>query len=170
MKDKTPHDPLNMIGEAYELFLERTVDELHKAEDAAGPKIHHVIDKAKDKAVALEELTADEASKLAGVVKRDLHHAAEHIDETGEGLKNWLGFEKDIVKTSLLSLFSRAADQTIVELKQLRDQWLLPDEYHEGEFIGLGTLYCDKCGYALQFKKPGKIPKCPECGNSTFKR
>ena len=170
MKDKTPHDPLNMIGEAYELLLERSADELHKVEDKAGPKLHSAIDRAKDKAVALEELTAEEAHKLANVVKRDLHHAAEHIDETGEGLKNWLGFEKDIVKTSLLNLFSHAADQTVIELKQLREQWLLPDEYHTGEFIGLGTLYCDKCGNPIQFDKPAEIPECPECGNKTFKR
>ena len=29
MKDKSPHDPINMIGEAYELLLEKTMHNLH---------------------------------------------------------------------------------------------------------------------------------------------
>ncbi len=170
MKDHTPHDPLNMIGEAYELMLERTMDEFHKAEQVAIPKLHRMIDGAKEKAVKLEELTLDEANELASIVKRDLHHAADYIDATGKELKDWLGFEKDIIKASLLDLFTHAADNTVVELKQFKEQWLLPDEYHTGEFTGLGTLYCDKCGNSIQFKQPTKVPKCPSCGNATFKR
>lgn len=29
MKDHNPHDPVNIIGEAYELFLEKTMHDLH---------------------------------------------------------------------------------------------------------------------------------------------
>ena len=170
MKDKMPHDPLNMIGEAYELLLERTVDELHKVEKIAAPKMHHLIDNAKEKAIELEELTHEEANSLANFIKRDLHHAAKHIGSTDGEFKHWLGFEKDVIKTSLLDLFTRAADRTAVELKQLKEQLLLPDDYNTGEYTGLGTLYCDKCGTPIQFKQPAKIPKCPNCANTLFKR
>ena len=170
MKDKTPHDPLNMIAEAYELLLERTVDELHKVEEVAAPKIHHLIDDAKEKAIELEELTHEEADKLADFVKRDLQHAAKYITNTDEEFKHWFGFEKDVIKTSLLDLFTRAADRTALELRQLKENLSLPDEYHSGEYTGLGTLYCDKCGNPIQFKQPAKIPACPNCANTTFKR
>jgi len=36
MKDKSPHDPLNMIGEAYELCLEKVIHGLH-IQDGAPP-------------------------------------------------------------------------------------------------------------------------------------
>ena len=38
MKDHNPHDPVNMIGEAYELLLEKTMHDLHVHDGVASTK------------------------------------------------------------------------------------------------------------------------------------
>ncbi len=32
-----------------------------------------------------------------------------------------------------------------------------------------GLYHCDKCKRDVQLKKGDKAPKCPKCGNTTFK-
>ena len=51
MKDHNPHDPVNMIGEAYELFVERAMQDLHVRDgtDSKNPsKPTHRIIKSSD--------------------------------------------------------------------------------------------------------------------------
>ena len=47
MKDlKPPRDPLEVIGEAYELLLEKSLEEGHKIKEKGNLALHHFIDEA----------------------------------------------------------------------------------------------------------------------------
>jgi hypothetical protein len=170
MKDPLHHDPVDMIGEAYERMLERAMEGFRKAGQKTGPALHRLVDKSRDKAVELEELSREEAEKLAEYVKRDLTDAAEHLAETGDELKEWLGFESRLIESELFDLFMRAADKTTVELLELKEQAKRASSYHTGEVTGLGTLVCEECGEKLHFHKPGRIPPCPKCHATVFRR
>ena len=168
MKDLPP--PTNLIeamGEAYELLLEDAIEEAHKIEEKTGPALHRAIDKAQIKTSKLEELTKEEAEKLSGYLKRDLVDAARYIKESGKDFKTWFGFDVGLIKDRLRELFTQAADQTTVELMELKEQ---ASEYHTGEITGPGTLCCNECGELLHFHKPGHIPPCPKCHSTVFKR
>ncbi len=58
MKDHNPHDPVNMIGEAYELLLEKTMRDLHMQDGSPTRKpsnsIHHLHTSEKEKSYWLE--------------------------------------------------------------------------------------------------------------------
>jgi len=170
MKDPVHHDPVEVIGEAYELMLERAMTDYRKAREKAGPVLHEFIDKARDTAIELGELTAEEADKLAGYLKRDLASAADHLAEAGDELKEWLGFEAELVKAEIFDLFLKAADRTTLELQKMKEQAEQALHYSTGEITGPGTLVCEQCGEKLHFHKPGHIPPCPKCHATRFRR
>jgi len=168
MKDLPPaKDPIEAIGEAYELLLEDALEEAHKIEEKTGPALHRAIDKAHIKTGKLEELTKEEAEKLAGYLKRDLVDAARYIKESSEDFKIWFGFDVELIEDRLQELFTQAADQTTVELMKLKEQ---ASQYRTGEITGPGTLCCNECGELLHFHRPGHIPPCPKCHGTVFRR
>lgn len=166
MKDLLPpHDPVEAMGEAYELLLEKALQKAHQS----GAVVHDMMDVVRRDIVALNKFDDGEIVKLEHYVKRDLINAAWYLDTTGKALKDWLGFDVALIKHEFWARFSEAADQTTVALSQLK---LLAAnaEYHSGELIGLGTLVCDQCGQKLHFHKPGHIPPCPKCTSTHFHR
>lgn len=162
-------DPLDVLRDAYETLYEHTAADIHKLKDESVPRLHQVIEEAKDKAVELDELAADDAVKLVEWLKRDLQDAINYIANTGNELKDWLGFETDLLENELFYIFLDVADKTTVELNQYRENAEHP-EYHTGEISGPGTLTCDECGEKLHFYKAGKIPPCPKCHGIVFHR
>jgi hypothetical protein len=170
MKDPLRHDPVDIVGEAYERMLERAMGEEQQAGDKSGPVLHKVIDAARDKAVELEELSREEAERLSAYLKRDLVDAGEFLADTGEELREWLGFETQLIEDHLLGLFMRAADRTTVELRQLRETAWQASSYSAGEVTGPGTLRCDACGAEQHFHKARRISPCPECHATQFHR
>lgn len=170
MKDlKPPKDPVELMGQAYERLLETAMEDVDKLEHKTGPALHKLIDGAKEKLSELGEFTEEELDRVSEYLKRDLLDAAEYIAETGEELRDWLGFDLKLIGDRLLELFSKAADQTTVELNMLREQAELAG-YRTGEIVGPGTLVCDNCGEELHFHKPSHIPPCPKCKGTTFHR
>lgn len=170
MKDlQPPRDPIDAMGEAYERLLETAMDDLHKAEEKTGPVLHRLIDKAKEKLLEAEEYTEEELDQVSEYLKRDLIDAADYLSETGHDFATWLDFDIELIEDRLKDLFSQAADQTTVELLQLKQQ-AERAEYHTGEITGPGTLVCDKCGEKLHFHRVGKIPPCPKCKGTVFHR
>jgi hypothetical protein len=170
MKDPLKHDPVDMVGEAYERMLERAMEDYHQAGEKTGPTLHRFIDAAKERAVELEELSREEAEKIAGYLKRDLIDAAEYSTETGEELREWLGFEARLIENQMLSLFMSAADKTTVELLELKENARRASTYYAGEATGPGTLICDACGAPQRFHKARRISPCPNCHGTEFHR
>jgi len=170
MKDPVHHDPIESIGEAYELMLERVLAGLQKVEKKTGPRLHQLVDKARDMAVELGEMSAEEAEKLSAYLKRDLADSGEYLSRNGGELKDWLGFEAGLVKQELYDLMFQAADQSTLALLEFREQASSNPVYSTGEVTGPGTLVCDACGEQLRFHKAGRIPPCPKCHTTVFHR
>ncbi len=133
--------------------------------------LQHFIDSAREKAVAVGEITREEADKLAAFIRRDLEDAARFLDkeETREFV-DWLRFDIALIEDRLLELFTSVADRTKLAYIRLQEQASHANDYHSGEVTSIGTLYCQDCGQALHFKKTSHIPPCPKCHGSRFRR
>lgn len=170
MKKFIPVDPLDALGAAYETMYERVAERLKGVKQHTGPLLHKFIDEARDKAVKLDELTEEDAEKLTLWLKRDLDDAIDHIAETDDKLKDWLGFETTLIESALLYFLLETADKTTVELLRMKENARKPSIYHTGEVTGPGTLICEACGEKLHFQKAGHIPPCPQCRETIFHR
>jgi len=163
-------DPLDRMVVAYENMLQRVEDILQKAEDTAVPTLKKSLEHAREKAVELDELTREEAEKIATYVERDLHDAASFLHKTGEEFRDWARFDMKLIESSILDMFASVADKTRLELERFADQARAAALYHTGEVTGPGTLVCSGCGKDLHFHKTGHIPPCPSCHGTKFAR
>jgi hypothetical protein len=168
--NKPSDDPFDVLSKAYENLYERVAQGWHELTDKSGPKLLHLIDDAKHKAVELDELTEEDATKLGDWLKRDLDDAITHMAETDDKFSDWLGFEVTLLENMFLQKLLDTADKTTVELMQFKEQSLHPHVYHTGELAGPGTLKCENCGEKLHFYRVSKIPPCPKCHETTFVR
>ena len=77
---RPPHDPIETIGEAYELLLEKTLEEAQKVKEKTGPALHKLIDKVKTSPKIETISGVTPPSDLAESLKRDLLDAARFCD------------------------------------------------------------------------------------------
>ncbi len=155
---------------AYDQMMTRVHEFLDTAESEALPTLKQRIERARQRAVELREVTSEEADKVAAYVERDLHDAAEYLQRSGKEFSTWLQFDLQQVENRMFELFAKVADRTRFELNKLAAQARSAQKYHTGEITGIGTLYCADCNTQMQFKKTGRIPPCPKCHHTTFQR
>jgi len=160
----------NKLIAAYDNMMARIAKLLDTAEQQALPALQQNIDKAKHQAIDLKEVTQDEADKLSYYIRRDLHDAAEYLEQTGDELSTWLSFDLELVEDRLLDVFAKVADNTRLELAQLALQAERAEEYYTGEITSIGTIACKNCDTLVHFKRTGRIPPCPKCHETVFVR
>jgi len=160
-----PNDPIEALGQAYELLLEKALQKTHQS----GAFIHHMIEESLGDIAAMNKFSDNEVIKLEGYLKRDLFDAAEYLEKTKNELKYWLDFDVELIKREFWDQFAEASGHTKTALNQLKN--LAKNAgYLSGELIGLGTLVCSMCGEKLHFHKPSQIPSCAKCGSTHFHR
>jgi len=155
---------------AYEQMLHRTKTFLTEANQELTPKFEYVLDTAKEKAAELGELSREEAEKIAGYLRRDLHDAAGFLANENSELRDWLRFDVGLVENRILDALSLLIDQTKVDLADFDEQAQRFGEWHTGEITGPGTLVCRECGEEIHFHKTGHIPPCPKCHATVYRR
>lgn len=156
--------------DAYHRMLERVKHFIEEAEKGAGPTVEHAIENAKETATELNELTREEADRIGDYIRRDLEEAATFVTRTGRELGAWLRFDLEAVERGLADIFSHAVDQTRVELEEFSRRADAMGEWHTGEITAMGTLQCKSCGELVHFQRIGRIPPCPKCHGTRFRR
>jgi predicted RNA-binding Zn-ribbon protein involved in translation (DUF1610 family) len=155
---------------AYDDMMVRVKTAIEEAEENTLPAIKRHIAKARDTAVELEELTRDEAERIAFFLERDLMDAGRHMAESGHELGDWLRFDIGLIEDRLLDALLKAADHTRLDMLQFEEDLEEGPSYNTGEVTGPGTLECVSCGTDIRFHATGYIPACPTCGHTVFRR
>lgn len=164
--DSKKNGPERLVN-AYRRMLERINS---TARDEALPAVRRQIDRAKETAVELGELTAEEAERIGGYLRRDVEDAAAYLTKTGHEFRDWYRFDLKLVEERLAEMFAAMVDRTRAEVDRIADRARGIEKLHTGEITGAGTLYCADCGRELHFHKPGHIPPCPNCRGTHFRR
>lgn len=168
--DKPPSDlppQEDRLDTAYTRMLERLRG---GGEEGGLPRLLDRLGEAKERAIALGELTREEAERVGDYLRRDLTDAAEYMARTGRELKDWLRFDLGLIEERLLGLFSFMVDHTRQELDRFATQAREADAFHTGELTAMGTLRCEACGQELRLKGPRHLPPCPKCHGTRFRR
>ncbi len=170
MTHQTDHPHGEKLVHAYNTMMERVKAALDIVDKQTVATVDEGIERAKEKAVELGELTREEAEKIGDYLRRDLEDAGEYLADSGEELKQWLQFDLELIEDRLWDMFAQAADQTKLAFLQLAERAQRASQYHTGEITTLGTLQCVQCGELLHFHATGHIPPCPKCHGSVFRR
>ncbi len=170
MPETQKPDATDRLVDAYERMLKQTHEAIGEAEKETVPRMRELMNQARDQMVELGELSREEAAKVAGYLERDVRDAATYIADTGESLREWWRFDLKLMEERMLDAFTSVADQTSVQLREWAEQARQAPAYRTGDVTGPGTLVCEACGEGLTFVKAGRIPTCPKCGGTGFKR
>jgi len=152
----------------YRTMMHRVRDWLSQTKQAGG--MHGLIDRAVEKAVELEELSREEAERIGDYLRRDVHDAAQYLADTEKELSDWLRFDISLIEERLFEVFQLMVDHTHAALDEIKARAAWMSDWQSGEITGPGTLQCKQCGELLHFHQPGRIPPCPLCANTDFKR
>ncbi|MGB0721391.1 MAG: zinc ribbon-containing protein [Gammaproteobacteria bacterium] len=169
MNDNTT-EVMKRLTEAYEDMLERAHGLLVTTEERSFPVLRDALRHAADTMVEVGEFTRDETERVRVWLERDMHDAAEHLEEDREDLSAWFRFDMQLIENRLLETFASLADQTALRLRELAEEARAVGVWKTGEVTGPGTLVCDGCGKELHFHKVGHIPPCPGCKGTSFRR
>ena len=166
-KEKTGTERL---VQAYDRMLQHTEQTLNSMVSRSESVLAHALENAKDNAIKLGELTHEEAEKVHHFVSRDLYAVGQHLAEEEREVADWLRLGLLVVEQRLLNRFSNLAQTAKLEFKHLEKAKQRFDEWHTGEATTIGTLCCLDCGELIHFQHTGRIPPCPKCHATVFKR
>lgn len=145
MKDHNPHDPLNMIGEAYERLIELAMKNLHIQD---GKKNAHS--------------TTPHSNRISQFSSDILHRDSKQLRHPV--------YDQEFLVLLFTNILRTAADKTTMELNHLKQCKKLSDEFHSDELVDASTYYCDHCGSPNEISLPSYLEKCINCGHTTFRK
>lgn len=127
------------------------------------------LEKARQQLTAAGTFSEEQGKKLKAFLERDLmQEASEYTRILSEEASKRLNPSR--LGAGVLASLSSLLDMTgsaLSNLASMADKALL---YHSGEITSAGTLTCTSCGKQIHFKQTGRIPPCPSCHHTEFKK
>lgn len=148
----------------YQKLISRT-DELM----ASGRKtLDEAVKKAREEVTSAGNYSREQSDKIAAYVKRDLQHAVNYTSKTGKNIRHAVDPKRLAAGThSLVARILTSTADTLGQWAQKSEQQL---EFKTGEMTGPGTLSCKNCQEELQLTRASRIPPCPKCHQTLFRK
>jgi NAD-dependent SIR2 family protein deacetylase len=114
------------------------------------------------------DYTKEKADKIAEYLRRDLEEFGSRANKAGETMLDATEPHRIVagVQSGLARLLTTAAD-ALGEWAEKSEKGLA---YKTGEVTSPGTLTCKGCGKELHFKSTVRIPPCPQCHKTEFRK
>lgn len=158
--------------EAYDRMLERVQTRMKELQETSLDTLEEEIEKAVEFEYELEEMTREEADLLGAYLERDLKHLMHFVDETGEGLKEWLQLDISLLEHQLADSLLSVADQTLVDTLELKQKLENDDAGHyiSGEVATAGMFRCLNCSHMRCLTATSHLEPCEACGSHYYER
>ncbi|AOY87063.1 metalloendopeptidase [Marinobacter salinus] len=158
--------------EAYDRMLERVQSRLNELQEASLETLEAEVEKAIEFEYEFEEMTRDEADLLGAYLQRDLEHLLHFVEETGEGLKEWLQLDISLLEHQLADSLFSVADKTLVDALELRQKLENKDAGHyiSGEVATAGMFRCLNCSHMRCLTATSHLEPCEACGSHYYER
>ncbi|WP_321371154.1 hypothetical protein [uncultured Desulfuromusa sp.] len=124
--------------------------------------------KAGDELSSAGTFTRDQAEKISAYVKRDLQHAFESAGKGKDNIKEAVDPKR--IAVGAQSFFSKILLNTAETLNEWAKKSEQNLEYKTGEVTSPGALTCKACGEEIHMKKTGRIPPCPKCHSTLYRK
>ena len=157
--------PKTSLENLYERMSKVARENLEKAGALTEESLERALKESRDWAGRLKEQYGEDVPKVMEYLRRDFQEAVKaarqqtrkslDLDRIGVGV---LGFVQKM---------ARKAGSRLDSIAQDLDERLT---YKTGEIAGAGTLTCAQCGQQMQIGSATRIPPCPKCRGTFFRR
>lgn len=130
--------------------------------------IDEALKKASEEISAGGEYTREQAEKIGNYLRRDLAEVGNKVKQARNTVINAAEPHRLAagVQSGLARLLHTAAD-LLTEVADRSEKVL---EFHTGEVTSPGTLTCKGCGKEMSLKATVRIPPCPSCHKTVFRK
>lgn len=146
----------------------RIVSRTEELMESGRKNLDEALKKASEELSAAGEFTREQSERITGYVKRDLGHAVEHLNRTTETIKEAVAPQR--LAAGAQSFFARILTATSEHLNEWAQKAESQLEFKTGEITSPGTLTCKNCQEELQMKRTARIPPCPKCHKTLFRK
>ena len=153
------------LTELYERMSRLVRERVERAGTVTEETLERALKEAQELGARLKSNYGEDAANVADFIKRDWYEAIRITrDQTRRS------FDLDRLQVGLLGLLSRVAETAGSQLESFARRLNERLTYKTGEIAGAGTLECQQCGQHLNFEKATRIPPCPKCRGTIFRR
>jgi ElaB/YqjD/DUF883 family membrane-anchored ribosome-binding protein len=153
------------LSELYETMSRLLRENLERAGTITEEVFERALREARERAGKFRESYGDDLSHVTDALRRDWHAA---IRFTQEQVRR--NFDLNRLHAGVLDVLSRLARSAGAQLEAFAGKINERLAYKTGEIAGAGTLQCNHCEQVLTFDKATRIPPCPRCHGTVFRR
>jgi hypothetical protein len=153
------------LTELYEKMSRIFRENLERAGTLTEDAFERALKESREWAGRFKENYGEDINRVSEYIRRDWQNAIRFTrDQTRKS------FDLDRLQVGVLgvlaSLARSAGEQLEVFAGKINDRLT----YKTGEIAGAGTLQCTRCEQVLTFEQATRIPPCPKCHHTTYRR
>ena len=149
----------------YEKMSKAVRENLEKAGELTEETLERALKESREWARQLREHYADDVPKVVEFLRRDFQDA---IRLTREQTRKKLDIDR--LGVGVLAFVQRMAQKAGSRLDSFASRLGERLTYKTGEIAGPGTLTCLNCGQQMAIETASRIPPCPKCRGTGFRR
>ncbi|RMG92241.1 MAG: isocitrate dehydrogenase (NADP(+)), partial [Zetaproteobacteria bacterium] len=149
----------------YDQLVERFTELFEAGSEKTAEFARVAMEKAREQLTAAGAFSEEQGKRLKSFLERDFGHMAASFSEEAMEKLNPSRLGAGAV-ASLASVF-RAAGELFANVAEKADQ---VRTCRSGEITSAGTLTCVSCGYEIHMKRTGRVPPCPKCHATQFRK
>ena len=164
MSDEKQNPEENEDVGLYQKLADRTAELL----EGGRKTLDEALKKARDEITSSGDYTREQAEKITAYLRRDLTEVGKKAQQARDAVLQAVEPHRVVagVQSGLSKLLTTAAD-VLTEWAGKSEQSL---EFKTGEVTSPGTLSCKDCGKEMHFKTTVRIPPCPQCHKTFFRK
>ncbi len=164
MSEEKPNPEQNEDVHLYQKLADRAAEILQEGRKT----VDEALKKAGDEISAGGEFTREQAEKISNYLRRDLNEVGRKLKQTRDTVINAAEPHRLAagVQSGLARLLHTAAD-VLSEVASRSEKVI---EFRTGEVTSPGTLTCKECGKEMSLKATVRIPPCPSCHKTVFRK
>jgi len=152
----------------YDRFSERVRELYQVGQEKSKDAVEKSMEAARLQFAAAGDFSAEQGETFKKFMRRDLAQSAQDLRKLGVDVKEHLHPARlGAGALSSMSQLLEIAGAALQSLSQKTEEVL---HYHTGEITSAGSLTCTQCGQVVQLKRTSKIPPCPGCHGSTYRK
>ncbi|MDR3368435.1 zinc ribbon-containing protein [Rhodoferax sp.] len=152
----------------YDRFAERVRELVDASQEKGKEAMEKAMETAREQIAAAGEFSAGQGELFKKYMRRDLAQTELDVQALGKEAKERLHPSR--LGAGALSSIARMLQATSTALQSLSRHTEEALTFNTGDITTAGTLTCTKCGQKVQLKHTTKIPPCPSCHATEFRK
>ncbi len=149
-------------------LYEKMVAQTEELVGSGRKTLDEALKRVQDDLSSAGNFTREQSEKISTFVKRDIKHIVDSANKGKTNVKEAVDPKR--IGVGAKSIFSRILSNTAETLGDWAKKSEDNLEFKTGEITSPGSLTCKGCGEVIHMKKTAKIPPCPKCHKTFYRK